>query len=285
VRPSAQETQNEPEPVAVASTPESDDDSLRESFKSLDALEYETLMLNLDASTRVHSRPHFFNWTQGLLQSLIRHELLVCVLRHGEPAGMRADSFSTAAANPSALSETFLHDASIAPGLIKAWEERRYRPVICETGGAGPLGSGNFVRELERLRATHLLAHGTHDANGAMASFFVLACGPGSVGPRQVYFAQLAVPFLHTAWLRSLVNGRSKDLDRLKPPVGTSITVREREILKWIYLGKSNIEIGAILGISPLTVKNHVQKILRKLDVLNRTQAVGKALALRILSA
>ncbi|MEO8165670.1 MAG: transcriptional regulator EpsA, partial [Betaproteobacteria bacterium] len=31
------------------------------------------------------------------------------------------------------------------------------------------------------------------------------------------------------------------------------------------------------------TVKNHVQKILRKLDVVNRAQAVGKALELRIL--
>jgi DNA-binding CsgD family transcriptional regulator len=39
-----------------------------------------------------------------------------------------------------------------------------------------------------------------------------------------------------------------------------------------------------ILRISPLTVKNHVQKILRKLDVLNRTQAVGKAMALRVLN-
>ncbi|MND01496.1 Transcriptional regulatory protein DegU [compost metagenome] len=62
------------------------------------------------------------------------------------------------------------------------------------------------------------------------------------------------------------------------------LTVRETEILKWIYHGKSNIEIGMILSISALTVKNHVQKILRKLNVLNRTQAVGKALALRILN-
>jgi DNA-binding CsgD family transcriptional regulator len=38
-----------------------------------------------------------------------------------------------------------------------------------------------------------------------------------------------------------------------------------------------------ILTISPLTVKNHVQKILRRLNVLNRAQAVGKALSLRIL--
>lgn len=51
----------------------------------------------------------------------------------------------------------------------------------------------------------------------------------------------------------------------------------------WIRLGKSNFEIGTILGISPLTVKNHVQKILRKLNVRNRTQAVGRTLALRFL--
>jgi len=61
------------------------------------------------------------------------------------------------------------------------------------------------------------------------------------------------------------------------------ITAREQEILRWVYFGKSNFEIGAILDISPLTVKNHVQKILRKLDVVNRAQAVGKALELRIL--
>jgi DNA-binding CsgD family transcriptional regulator len=47
--------------------------------------------------------------------------------------------------------------------------------------------------------------------------------------------------------------------------------------------GKSNYEIGAILDRSPLTVKNQVQRILRKLDVVNRAQAVGKALELRIL--
>ena len=77
---------------------------------------------------------------------------------------------------------------------------------------------------------------------------------------------------------------RASSMAGVKPPVAGIVTSREREVLEWIYRGKSNIEIGMILRISPLTVKNHVQKILRKLDVLNRTQAVGKALALRILN-
>lgn len=53
------------------------------------------------------------------------------------------------------------------------------------------------------------------------------------------------------------------------------LTTREKEILLWIAEGKSNPEIGKILTISPLTVKNHVQKILKKLNVVNRAQAIG----------
>jgi DNA-binding CsgD family transcriptional regulator len=57
------------------------------------------------------------------------------------------------------------------------------------------------------------------------------------------------------------------------------LSAREAEILRWIALGKTNPEIGSILNISSFTVKNHVQRILKKLDVTNRTQAVGKTLA------
>jgi DNA-binding NarL/FixJ family response regulator len=91
------------------------------------------------------------------------------------------------------------------------------------------------------------------------------------------------VPFLHLAWVRTQVNRRAEGAG-VNPPGARVLTSREQEILGWIHVGKSNIEIGTILTISPLTVKNHVQKILRKLNVQNRTQAVGKALALRILS-
>src|SRR6266404_2433043 len=44
----------------------------------------ESLLLNIDASLRVHSRHHLFGWTQGMLQSLVKHELLVCALRRSE---------------------------------------------------------------------------------------------------------------------------------------------------------------------------------------------------------
>jgi transcriptional regulator EpsA len=249
-----------------------------------DFLQIESIVLNLDASLRVHARAHFFSWTQGLLQSLIRHELLICTLCHGKPPAFRADGFSMTAPDPAIFSDLFLRDTAVAPALLKAWEERRYQPVVFELNN-GPLTNGAFTRELERTGATQLLVHGLHDSDGRAISLFTFACRPGSVGPRQAYLAQLLVPALHTAWVRTQLQQRRADGASADKLHGQSVlTVREMDILKWIYLGKSNFEIGAILKISPLTVKNHVQKILRKLNVVNRTQAIGKALELRILN-
>ena len=39
--------------------------------------EREALLLNLDVSLRVSSRPQLFSWVQGALQSLIQHEVLL----------------------------------------------------------------------------------------------------------------------------------------------------------------------------------------------------------------
>ena len=247
-----------------------------------DFLQIESIVLNLDASLRVHARAHFFSWTQGLLQSLIRHELLVCALCHGKPPAFRADGFSMTTPDPAMFSDMFLRDSAVAPALLKAWEERRCQPVVTDVSTT-PLGNGAFAREIERLGATQLLVHGVHDADGRAVTLFTFACRAASIGPRQAYLAQLLAPSLHSAWVRTQLTQRSQS-GADKASGQSVLTVREQEILKWIYLGKSNFEIGAILKISPLTVKNHVQKILRKLNVVNRTQAIGKALELRILN-
>lgn len=55
------------------------------------------------------------------------------------------------------------------------------------------------------------------------------------------------------------------------------LTSRELEILPHLSLGLLNKEIGRKMGLSPLTVKNHVQKLLRKMGAKNRTHAVYEA--------
>lgn len=249
----------------------------------LNESEREALLLNIDVSLRVHTRPQLFSWAQGALQSLIPHEILICGLQETRQSSMRVDSFSTAPVDCQKLSELFQQDVSLVPHLIKLWEENRCQAVVSETE-RGPFASGALARELARLGVGSVLAHGTHDATGNMTSFFVLACRPGTLAAKQTYMADLVVPYLNCAWVRSHVTWPLDRANAAKPAKTGLLTPREQQILQWIYHGKSNIEIGMILEISPLTVKNHVQKTLRKLNVLNRTQAVGKALALRIVN-
>lgn len=59
---------------------------------------------------------------------------------------------------------------------------------------------------------------------------------------------------------------------------GSQLSEREREVLGLMTAGKSNQEIGVALGITEGTVKSHVNKILGKLNVKDRTQAVLEAL-------
>ena len=63
--------------------------------------------------------------------------------------------------------------------------------------------------------------------------------------------------------------------ERLSGPV---LTERETDVLKQIVRGRSNKEIGTALFISEATVKTHINNLLGKLGVTDRTQAATTAL-------
>ena len=54
------------------------------------------------------------------------------------------------------------------------------------------------------------------------------------------------------------------------------LSAREIEVVEAMCRGRTNLEIAATLSISPFTVKNHVQRIFRKIGVNNRTQAAAR---------
>jgi two-component system NarL family response regulator len=64
----------------------------------------------------------------------------------------------------------------------------------------------------------------------------------------------------------------------------TDLTPREIEILKLLSKGPTNKEIGRALGISENTVKNHVNSIIEKLEVSDRTEAATTAIQRGLIS-
>lgn len=66
------------------------------------------------------------------------------------------------------------------------------------------------------------------------------------------------------------------------PETGETLTAREAEVLQMLIDGASNRDIAQACAISIPTVKTHVSRILQKLHVSSRTQAVAKAHELRL---
>lgn len=84
-----------------------------------------------------------------------------------------------------------------------------------------------------------------------------------------------AIRAVHAGGKRIAPEMAAKLADRLTAP---ELTEREMDVLKLIVAGQSNKEIGATLTITEGTVKVHVNNLLGKLGVSDRTQAVTEAL-------
>ncbi|MFC4290989.1 response regulator [Sphingorhabdus arenilitoris] len=120
------------------------------------------------------------------------------------------------------------------------------------------------------------------EALSAGAAGYVLkdtAIGDLKMAIEQVMKGNSAVPLhLVNAAMRSApMPGRDADLSKM-------LTKRELEVLELIALGLTNKEIARRLGISPATVKAHVERIIGKLGVSDRTQAAVLATQMQTIS-
>jgi two-component system, NarL family, response regulator LiaR len=103
------------------------------------------------------------------------------------------------------------------------------------------------------------------------------------------YVRKDAEPETLLAAVRAVARGKTF----LDPTVGpmlaathaaNDLTKREAQVLRELVVGRSNKEIGVLLGIGEQTVKTHVANLLAKLGVENRGQATIEALKRRIVT-
>ncbi|MGO4133626.1 helix-turn-helix transcriptional regulator [Rhizobium brockwellii] len=87
----------------------------------------------------------------------------------------------------------------------------------------------------------------------------------------------------------ALLSGCMELLDKVSRGGGVedgrleTLTRREIECLRWSAAGKNSDEIAIILDLSSHTVAGYLRSAMRKLDSVNRMQAVARAFRYRLL--
>ncbi len=134
-------------------------------------------------------------------------------------------------------------------------------------------GSAEAPRVL--VLTTFALDEYVYEALRAGASGFLLKDAPEEqlvAGIRIV--AEGGALFAPAVTRRLIEEFARRDEPRSKPASLDELTARELEVLTLIARGLSNAEIAAALVVSDHTVKTHVARVLSKLDLRDRTQAV-----------
>ena len=253
-----------------------------ERFIALTQRELEYLFRIIESSTSITQRHQFFLWAQGDMQSLLPHSMLVCILDDRSGESISIEKFSRTQICEAKFAELCRPEGGIIFRLMSSWSTGKNQPLLLSADKPHSAAYRYFANDLKCDDLERVAAHGMYDANGRPSSFFAFTQFSVPLGERHAYFLELLMPHMHMALVRMLFHERHRKDGVVVGKHRKLITDRETEILRYVQSGKNNHEIGQLLNISPLTVKNHVQKILRKLDVNNRAHAVAKAMALKI---
>lgn len=112
-----------------------------------------------------------------------------------------------------------------------------------------------------------------HDPAGARGA--VVIGGMGSEPNRQ-QLMELAFAAIH-------IFDRLAEIKNQDARATDLLTDREIDCLTWTAAGKTSAEIADILGLSEHTVNHYLNRAAKKLDTVNRTQAVAKALRIGLI--
>ena len=221
----------------------------------------------IQQSLRVSQRVHLYNWLQSGFQYLLGHEVMIYGIKTHETESYEFSYFSSSRYFGDAqFIECINQDKGLVTMLLAAW--RKNAVPILINNELKPCDYGNYSVQnydndaLVQSEMKNLIGHGFGDSRSKVSTFVVFARLSKTIELNCANYFEMLMPQLHCVLVRVSVSRHSEAIITNK--LNKKITRRESEILQYIHMGKTNWEISIILDISALTVKNHVQNILRK---------------------
>jgi transcriptional regulator EpsA len=223
---------------------------------------------------RIRRHYDIYRWLGGEVQHFLPHEIMLCAwdvkldLTSGLP-GVRTAQLAHCRVD------------SLLRQAYARWVDAGRQPVLLKAGDTEAAEHGCHCAIHAALRSMRsVLVHGVHDKRSGHDSLFVaFTCGSFTRGRSLARFLSLLEPLVAQvdAAFRKVPAFPLNDARfALREGNVLDLSTREMEVLDALCRGRTNLQIAATLDISPFTVKNHVQRIFRKIGVSNRTQAAAR---------
>lgn len=245
---------------------------------------------------RLRCHMDLFLWLQGEVQEFLPHDILIAAWGDFNLGLVHLDVMS----DIPGLRTTDIDKQDLLPflmGMFGLWMDSPRKPFTLPINdGTFDFSAGQGETDLEKgiMQMRRAVVHGMKDERGRHDCLYVILSKEDQFDAQSIPSVELLLPYIDAA-LRQVAHLPSQYPDLPEPieqsmsgqddlpapgefpdPSAFGLSQRELEIMQWVSKGKTNPEIGTILNISAFTVKNHLQRIFRKLDVMNRAQAVAQ---------
>ncbi len=266
------------------------------------------ILQTAEASLRIREHGDLVQWLQGDVQNFLPHEVLIAAwgdfgssnitfnILSLSPFLRKEGKYGSGSPNPFGVSVCLESKQvtnrrcgafSFLLDMRDRWLGHRCRPYValkssteddfaficqrCDRDAAMLLGS---------MKSS--LVHGFSDQRGKLECIYVFLSSKDLSDTVYRRSLRFFLPYLDHS-LRQVSHHPAPVDDSGSTGTGkdetgdlSGLSQREVEIMEWVRIGKTNVEVAMILNISSFTVKNHLQRIFRKLDASNRAQAVEK---------
>lgn len=237
-------------------------------------------------SVEIKTHSEFLTWNQEKLQEFLPHEVMIAAWGDFSLGIIYYEIISS---TPGICTNIMQENemASFLKRLYSYWisNDRNSSQLISDHSviRCRDIQDGQLKSSMQNMKTA--LIHAIKDVRGGSDSFYVLLSSNTDIHPdRRKIFHQL-LPYIDATLRQIAPPSHPTGFEQTKPLINgeglkfesvLKLSDRESEIMECVCSGKTNVEIGLILNISTFTVKNHLQHIFKKLNVVNRSQAVAE---------
>jgi DNA-binding CsgD family transcriptional regulator len=243
-----------------------------ENFNSSDPLISHDL---LAAAASIHSVDDFKQWTKDYIRPMLPHESLLCGLGHLHAGGVSLNYLVGVDYPIGHIAAIRNRVGAIDTPILRRWLTVR-EPLIFESDRPWPDIPEKWLNSFRHYDLRNIVVHAVADAERCVGTYHSFYRIPGTPGMRHIEVLRRLTPLLHRVVCTVIENLDAKSLNvetRFTASLA-ALTEREREVLHWLMLGKTNGEIARLAAISENTVKHHLTHSFGKLHVENRAQLV-----------